>query len=119
MWSCFIGKLSRAFSLKNARVFFMRYPKQIAVVFLLVTLVTVSGTHARAGSSVLYPATCSGDWDHSELASGAPDAGSDASSFVSDNSALVLVGDKQISCSGFAGNIPEDAMPKSFVLKPS
>ncbi len=73
---------------------------------------------SRASVAHFYPDTCLGPWLHPENAQGVPalDKDTPLEEFNSGNSAALGNSSAQLYCGTFKGEIPEDALPKSFIL---
>jgi len=68
---------------------------------------------SRADSVYFFPGACLGDWQNPELAQNY----SEGEAASRGNSALYDSGSKQIFCSGFKGEISDDAVVRRVVLK--
>lgn len=100
---------------------FFHQHRKIVSMFLVVLLVVSSfGFFFRSRASVahFYPDTCLGPWLHPENAQGVPalDKDTPLEEFNSGNSAALGNSSAQLYCGTFKGEIPKDALPKSFIL---
>ena len=103
------------------RDFFHRHEVKFGYVFLVVVAFLVLGNYlkVKAEIAIFYPQICLGGWENSYKAQGLPETKNDPfiAEFSSENSAILQDTNGQIFCGEFAGQIPEDALPKKFILK--
>ncbi|MBU1036910.1 hypothetical protein KKF32_02655 [Patescibacteria group bacterium] len=83
----------------------------IMIVGLAVFAFLFFNLKTKAEVAYFYPSTCLGNWLNPDQAIGKPnlDFVADSSQFNESNSAIFDGGEKQIFCSGFQGEIPEDS----------
>lgn len=86
-------------------------------IFVIVIIIIGESIHAEPYTTNFYSNSCSGGWDHPELASGMPDIKFGNTGFNKSNSAFLFNKTSDINCSNFSGDIPNDATPKKFTLK--
>jgi len=72
----------------------------------------------RASTVSFYPSTCLGGWQNVDRASGKPDVPFDTPEKITEDNAA-SVGDQvaELYCGQWKGDVPEDSLPKQFVLK--
>lgn len=88
------------------------------VSFVVCLSILTSFFRVNASTAVFYPENCLGGWQHTKNAQGKPSLEEDAPAekFTIQNSAVLGNSSAQIFCGAFVGEIPEDTMPKKFLL---
>ncbi|MBP6884285.1 MAG: DUF2341 domain-containing protein, partial [Candidatus Pacebacteria bacterium] len=89
----------------------------IAITLMVISSFSMFG-RSHASIATFFPTTCLGGWQHPENAQGAPnvDKGAPLERFSSSNSAVLENSSAQIYCGTFSGEIPQDTLPKNFIL---
>ena len=111
----------RSIRIEVSRETFEIFKSRGALIALLLvcTLGIVFGyAHRGVAETNLYPQTCLGDWDNTQLASGKPDLdGTDESLYSSANSASITDALGQIYCGDFIGDYSPDTTPTNIIVR--
>ena len=105
---------------QQARDFWKEHHHRMVYIatFFVVCAVTI---HIRASADVssvnLYSKTCTGGWENSQNAAGAPDVEIGGINFSAENSAHAVGNPSTMTCAGFSGDVPNGVIPKKFTVK--
>ena len=103
------------------RDFFHRHEIFFGYILLIFVSFLVFGNFlkVKAELAIFYPQTCLGGWENVYKAQGLPETKGNffTTDFSEENSAILYNRNAQIFCGEFAGEIPQDSIPKKFVLK--